>query len=133
VNGRDIDIVHRPVVVKGSTIPVATLVALSTVTKAVVDASVETDLRSPVAIVEHVSAIIPAPVAGGPEQARFGGFHPRAWHPVIAFVAVGPIARRPDVALSRRHRLRVDGERGGSDVDGNADLRKSRSRQSRQE
>jgi hypothetical protein len=133
VNSCDIDIVYRPVVVEGSIIPVATLIAIATVAEAVVDAAVETYLRSPVAIVEHVRAVIPAPVAGGPEQARFGSFHPGAWHPVIAFVAVGPIARRPDVALSRRHRLRVDGERWGSDIDGNADLRESRSRQSRQE
>jgi hypothetical protein len=109
VNVCDINIVHRPVVVEGSIIPIATLVAVSTVAEAVVDAAVETDLRPPVAIVEHVCAVVPAPVAGRPKQTRFRRFRPRAWHPVITFVAVGPVAWRPDVALSRRHRLRVDG------------------------
>jgi hypothetical protein len=135
VNVRDTDVVHGAVVEEGSIIPIAALVALATVTEAIVDAAIETDLRSPVAVVKRVSAIIPAPVAGGPKQASFGRFYPRARHPVIAFVAVGPIARRPDVALSRNNRLRVDGESGGSNVDGkaDADLRESRSRQSRQE
>lgn len=111
----DIDIVHGTVVVEGPVVPIPALVAFSTVSEAVVHATVEADLRPPVSIVKSVRSVVPAPIAGRPEQARFGSFDPGAGHPVIVFIAIGPVAWRPNIALTGRDRLRVDGQRGRSE------------------
>src|SRR5579862_1081622 len=55
-------------VVKESTVaPIAPLIANAVIAEAVVDAAIEPDLRSPIAGVEEVDTVIPAPIAGSPE------------------------------------------------------------------
>ncbi len=112
--------------------PLATLEAVAAVAEAVVDAAVEADLRSPVAFVEGVDAVIPSPVAGSPEQAGLGSFHPGAGNPVVAVVVTpGPIAGGPEVAFAGADGLRVNRQRGRTEADGDADadLRGGRGRE----
>ena len=52
VNACHIDIVHRAVVVEASIVPAAALVAFSEVPVAVIDATIESYLRAPIAFVE---------------------------------------------------------------------------------
>ncbi len=113
----NVNIVYGTVVVEGSVVPVPALVAFSAVAVAVIHATVEADFGPPVSIVKSVRAIVPAPVARRPKQASLRSFDPCAGHPVVAFIAVGPVARRPNIALTGRDRLRVDRQRGRSDGD----------------
>src|ERR1700682_6224679 len=54
VNVRDVHIVHRAVVIEGTVIPISALIAAAAVAKAVVDAPVEADMRTPVADIPGV-------------------------------------------------------------------------------
>ena len=45
VNVRDVHVIHRAVVVEGSVIPISAFIADTTVAEAIVDATVEADLR----------------------------------------------------------------------------------------
>jgi len=80
----DVDIVDRAVVVEVAAAPVAALVADADIAKAVVDAAIEPDMRTPVATVKAIAVIVVAPVSGCPERALIGSLHPNAGNPVIA-------------------------------------------------
>src|SRR5579863_6210360 len=88
VNVGDIHIIHRAVVIEASVSPISALIADATVTKAVVNATVEADVRTPVAIVPGISIVAPAPISGSPEQANLGSHHPRSRHPEVAFLSI---------------------------------------------
>ncbi len=122
----DVDVLHvgvvddgavhvhdRGVVGEVTALPTTAEEADATVTEAVVNTAVEADMRTPVAAVEDEGAPAPAPVAGGPEQTIGGGLHPDAGDPVIATRTVGPVARRPKIAIAGAERLRVHGQHGG--------------------
>jgi hypothetical protein len=115
-------IVYRTVVVEGAIVPISTLVSDTTISVAVIDATIEADVRPPVAGIPSVGAAAPAPVPWSPEQANGGSHHPRAWHPEVALVTIGPVAGRPQITAIRRHGLYVYGQRGRSDHDGNGEL-----------
>ena len=107
VNVRDVDVIHRAVVVEGSVIPIAALIADTAIAVPVVDATVETDLRTPVATIPSVGISAPTPITRGPEQAHRGGHHPGTRHPKVAFTPISPVSRRPDITGGGGHRLRV--------------------------
>src|SRR5262249_47549103 len=100
--------------------PVAALETNTAVTTSVVHATIEADVRAPVAGVPYIGTADPTPVARGPQQARLGSEHPRSRHPVIAIIAPGPVAWRPDVVRARRGRLHVHRKCRRSDIDGYA-------------
>ena len=129
VNVGNVDIVHRAVVVESPVIPVSAFIPDAAVSKTIIDAAVEANVLTPVAVVPQVSVIVPTPVPGGPEIAGFGSHHPCAGHPEVAFVAISPIARRPDIAFGWRDRLGVNGQCRGSDRDRHAKLREGGCRQ----
>src|SRR5262249_47327205 len=81
--------------------PVAALVAAAAIAVAVVDAAVVADVRAPVAGMEQVGAVAPAPPRRGPIEAHRRD-DPGPRHPVVVVIggAPGPVARRPDVAGS---------------------------------
>ncbi len=89
------------VVIKIATAPVSALVAVACITETIVDAAVETYLRAPISNVPHVSGTTPSPVARCPQKADLGSEYPRSRHPEIAFIAIRPIARSPNVAGTR--------------------------------
>jgi hypothetical protein len=111
VHDVDVHVVDRAVVVEMPSAPVTTLVAVSRVAKAIVDAAVVADVLTPVAGIIAVGVIPVAPVAGGPERALVGSLNPGAGHPIIAvFRRPVPIAGRPDVVIAGSGRLVVVGQ-----------------------
>jgi len=111
VNVGDIHVVDRTVVGELSVVPAPALVTLTRVAVSIIDSAIETYVRAPVAFIESIPTVSPTPIAWSPEEADLGGHHPRAWHPVIIALAVGPVARCPDVALRREGWLLVHGQR----------------------
>lgn len=128
------EIGHRPVVIERTPAPVATLKPNTTVPVPVIDTTVEAYVRAPVARVPDVHAFTPSPVARGPQQTRGGRDHPGARHPVVVIVAIGPIARRPDIPNRRTRRLFVhrQSRRRYSDRNANGNKREGRHRKCRQ-
>ena len=102
-----IDVSDGRVVGKGTADPACTDKTDANITKPVIDATVEADVRSPVADVEHVPAADEAPVAGRPQQPHRRGGDPRSRHPEITGRRKGPIARRPQEAYCRARWLLV--------------------------
>src|SRR5580692_8685797 len=88
VNVCDVDVVHGAVVVEGSVIPISTLVADTTIAEAVVDATVEADVRTPIAAIPSIGVAAPTPITGSPEQAKCGRRHPRTRHPKVALITI---------------------------------------------
>jgi len=101
------DVHDRAVIKKRAAMPVTALESNTGIPAAVIDSTIEADVRAPVTAVPDVSTAPPTPVSRSPEQARLGRQHPGARHPVIAVIAISPIARRPDVARRRERRLHV--------------------------
>src|SRR5207244_13351583 len=88
----------------------------------VVDAAIETDMRTPIAPMPDIKSLVPAPVAGSPIHAD-GSEHPRARYPVIALIVVPrPITRSPDITGTRTDGLGVHGQRRRPDAHGNENL-----------
>ena len=106
-----IHIVDRAVVVEVAATPVAALVTVADVAKAVVDAAIEADVLTPVATVEPVVVMPEAPVAGCPQSALVGSLNPHAGHPVIVSLSIGPVAGRPEIVVAGSRRLIVVGQR----------------------
>ena len=109
VNAGDIHVVHRTVVVKLSVLPTSALIAGTTIAKAVVDPTVEADLRTPVAVIPAIGVAAPAPITGSPEQTNLGSHHPRTRHPEVAFIPISPVAGGPDIPGGGHHGLCVHG------------------------
>ena len=101
----------------------------ATVAKAIVDAAVKADMRTPISGVPAVISIRPAPVPRGPEQAYGGRGNPRTRNPVVALIAPGPVARSPHVARLGALRLYIDRQRRRSHCDRHNNARKRRGRQ----
>ena len=120
---RDIHITHRAVVEEGSIIPVAASIADASVAEAVIDATIEADTLAPVSFIPGERVAAPPPITGSPEQASRWGLDPRTRHPKIAFIAITPVAGRPQIASRGNHGLCVHRQRGRSDHDGHAELR----------
>ena len=88
--------------------PSAAIVAVSRIAVAVINPTVETDARAPVAIVKVIVAAPVAPVAGRPEESDTRRKDPDAGDPVITELRVGPVARGPNLASARGIGLLVD-------------------------
>jgi hypothetical protein len=106
------DAVDGAVVVEVVSVPVAAVIAVSGIAEAVVDASVEADVETPVAAAPSPTVVIPAPVAGGPEGSVVGWRAPCSGDPVVAGGSPVPVAGGPDVVWCGSYGLVVDGERG---------------------
>jgi hypothetical protein len=98
------------VVVEGVIAPVASLVTITAVAVAVIDATVKTDVRAPIAVVPVIPIAIEPPVSRSPERPNPGGQHPGARHPVVSIRRVGPVAWRPQIVVARGRRLIVIGQ-----------------------
>ncbi len=91
--------------------PIAALVAVADVAKAVIDTAIVADVLAPITRVKPIGVIPVAPVAWGPESALVRSLHPRAGHPVIAVLTPGPVSGRPEIAVAGSGRLVVVGQR----------------------
>src|ERR1700680_763947 len=125
-NVGDVHVVHRTIVGEASVVPAPAFITLPGVAVAIIDSAVETYVRTPVAIIEDISVVIPTPIAWGPQETDFRSHDPRTWHPVIIalVLAVSPVPRGPDVTLGGGGRLLVYGQRRRGDRNGYTDLRK---------
>src|SRR5215469_5494201 len=108
---------HCTVISEFPTPPLAADKADAAVAIAVVNAAVETNMRSPVARVPSVYSSFITPIARRPQQAGPRRLHPHARDPEVARIAVGPVAWGPDVTRCRQGRLLVNRQGGRSDVD----------------
>ena len=111
VNDGGVHIVDRGVVGEPIMFPASTFIAMPDVAAAVVHAAVESNMLAPVTDVEQKYAFVPAPVTRRPEHTDLRRIQPRAGHPEVAFPAVPPIARSPQIAGLRARRLVVDRQR----------------------
>jgi hypothetical protein len=109
VNVGDIHVVRRTVVVKLSVLPTSTFIALTKVSVAVTDPAVETYMRTPVAIIENISVVVPTPIARSPEETDFRSHDPCTRYPVVVVLGVSPVPRRPDITIAGDGRLLVHG------------------------
>jgi hypothetical protein len=112
---------NRPVVVEGTTTPVASLETDTAIPVSVVDSAVKSYVRAPIAGMPEIRATAPTPVARCPQEARGGRHNPCARYPVIIAVVVSPIAGCPDITNCGTRWLYVHGQSGWCDVDGDAD------------
>jgi len=67
----DIHVGHGPVVKEFAATPFAAYEAFTEVSKAVIDAAIESDVWAPIAGIPHIEAINPTPVSGSPQKAYF--------------------------------------------------------------
>jgi len=101
---------HATVVVEVASTPLATVKTVAGVAEAVINAAIESDMRSPVSHVKDVELFVPFPPSGSPEHAH-GSEHPGTRHPIVALVIVpSPIAWRPQIARSGAEGLRINRE-----------------------
>ena len=131
---RDVDVVHNGLVVNiyirdvGDVIycaiveypaiaPISTFVAVTAITKAVVDSAVPADPFAPVTFVVDIAvpAVFPPPRRPKPAEPR--RTHPGARHPIEVFIVIvpGPIAGNPNVTVFRAGGLDVGGQRRWGD------------------
>jgi hypothetical protein len=115
VNVGDVNIIHRAVVLELSVVPAAAVIAVTAVAVAIVDPAIEAYVRTPVTLIESVSAVAPAPIAWSPEEPGSRSHYPRTWYPIIIAFAVSPVSRGPDVTLGGTRRLLIHRQRRRAD------------------
>jgi len=120
----DVNVGHATVVIEPFAPPIPAEKSGAGITKAIINAAVETDVWSPIAAIPIVETVIPAPVARRPKHS-YGSKHPSARNPVVSIVVIPcPVARGPDIALSWTEGLNINGQRRWTDPhrNSNADL-----------
>ncbi len=118
---RDIDVVHRAVVVKAVVVPATAFITAAEIAVAVIYAAVKTNPWAPITLMENKDSSAPTPIGRRPEKTAFRRRHPGARDPKIIIPIPSPIARSPDIALLRANGLLIDGQRRRRVADGNAD------------
>ena len=96
-----VHIVYVAVIEEVAGVPIAALIADAHVAEAIIHASVEANVRTPVAMKEAVAAMGISPIAGGPERPLIGSLHPDTGNPVIACRSITPVARCPEIVIAR--------------------------------
>ncbi len=71
VDNVDIDVHHVAVIEKVSALPATAEEAHAEVAETVIDSAIESDLRTPIAVIENVSAVVPPPIGRSPEKSSF--------------------------------------------------------------
>ena len=116
----DVHVSDATVVEKSVSSPLPAEKADAGVAKAVVDATVKADVRTPVAAVPNVESVIPTPVARCPEHPNRGEY-PGSGHPVIAIVVIpSPVPGRPEIAGAGAKGLHVNRQRWRADPNRNS-------------
>ncbi len=127
VNLRHVHVIHRTVVIEVVVVPASSLITAPEIAVSIIDATVKSHDRSPIACVKKISTAAPSPPARRPQEANLRRHHPRAWNPIVVInIAVPcPVAWRPDIPVPRADRLLVHGQfrRRKAHRNANADLR----------
>ncbi len=79
----------------------------TSITKAIVHASVEPYVRAPVAAMPSINAARVSPVTRGPQVAWRGRQHPYTGHPIVPIIPIGPITGCPHIIIGRTSRLHI--------------------------
>lgn len=111
------------VVEEVASIPISAIKTCAEVAKAVINASVVAYVPSPIARVPEVFIFATIPVTRCPECFDIRRIDPCAVNPVIAFVAVGPVAGCPDVSIAWGVGLFVHWDHRRSDTDRDEHMR----------
>src|ERR1700690_2773039 len=117
---------HCSVVGEDAALPDAAGKTDATIAESVVHATIETNMRAPIAVIEHEHSVVPAPVTRRPKRADVGRRHPRSWYPEVAVRPVTPIPRRPHQTWIGADRLFVDRQPRRSKPDADKDSRARR-------
>jgi hypothetical protein len=119
---------HSGVIGKVSASPFAADKANAAIAVAVVHAAVVADMGTPVATMEDIESVIPAPIRRSPQVAGLRRRNPGSGNPVVAVVAIGPVAGCPHQAGFGAWRLIIDRQRRRckANADKNAGIRGSR-------
>jgi len=112
VNVGDVHVVHRTVVLELSVVPTAAFIAPTAVAVAIVDSAVETNVLTPIALIESEPAAAPTPIARRPEEPRLRSHDPGTGHPIVIAVGVSPVARGPEITLGGDGWLLIHRQRG---------------------
>ena len=70
---RDVHIGDRAVVEERATAPFAACEAFAEVSEAVINATIESNMRAPIACIPEIEPVVPTPVSGSPQEANFRG------------------------------------------------------------
>jgi hypothetical protein len=89
--------VDGAVVIEVVAVPVTAVIAVAGVAETIVNAAIETNMKTPVPAVEAVAVVVEAPVAGRPESAIVGWSAPRAGNPIVSGRRPAPVAGRPEI------------------------------------
>ena len=109
---------NRGVVTKPVTFPGPAYKADAPVAISIVNSSIKTYVRAPIAGVKAICSAFVAPIGRGPQQAEPGRRGPVARDPIITiFVIVGPVSGYPKVALYRAGRLFINRQGWGGKSD----------------
>jgi hypothetical protein len=119
---------YRDVIGEDPTAPLAASKAEAAITVAVIHAAIVADVLAPVARMEDVEAVRPAPVARRPQSAFIGCRNPRSRNPIVTVVAIGPVTGNPHQARLRAVGLHIDRKlrRRKADTDEDACVRGDR-------
>src|ERR1700683_383145 len=132
---RDVHICDRAVVGEDTVIPIPADESHSDISKAIIHAAIEADVRTPISPVPNIQTATPAPVSWRPEQPNLRRHDPSSWNPIVAIRTIGPVTRGPHVTGSRARRLLVNRQDGRCNSDRNANcylrLRRGRDGQQR--
>ena len=108
---RPTKIVHGAVIEESPTPPVPPDITQAVVAKAIVDASVETHVQTPIACMPDEGCSAPAPITRRPQETHCGRHRPNARNPVVAVNRIiCPVTWSPDVPGSRANWLRINGK-----------------------
>lgn len=118
---RDIDVVHRAVVVKAVVLPAAAFITVAEIAEAIIYAAVKTNPWAPITLMENKGSSAPAPIGRRPEKTGFRSQHPGAGYPKIIIPIPGPVAGSPYISFLGTDGLLIDGQQRRRIADGNAD------------
>src|SRR5208282_3556042 len=108
---------YRAVISESPTTPFAAGKANTAEAEAVVHATIESNVRSPVAFMPPVGSALIAPVSRRPQNTSTGRLHPYAGNPEVARIPVGPVAGCPHVTRRWQRRLLINRQSRRTNVD----------------
>ncbi len=108
VNDGPVHVHHGGVIRELTTAPFATDKADAHVTEAIVDAAIVSDVRTPISGVEDIHTIVEAPVGRRPQCSLIWSRDPCTRNPVVAVIAISPVAWHPHQTWLRASWLHIN-------------------------
>jgi hypothetical protein len=96
-NAGDVNPVDGAVVIEVVAVPITAVIAVAGIAETIVNAAIETNMKTPVPAVEAVAVVVEAPIAGRPKCAVVGRCAPRTGDPVVSRRSPAPVAGGPEI------------------------------------